>query len=136
MCNVLISPVNLLAAFTELTVVGSAWHYCRVHRGASPGVLRRRRAVQLQHRGGLWFTGRHHRLRRPVQVCALGRRPLDRGRLQVHRQRLAEWPLRLPIHPRLGAIDQCKSCFANQQYYSSKCAWVYCCTYIDRSAYN
>jgi hypothetical protein len=56
-CNVLISPVNLLAAFTELTVVGSAWHYCRVHRGASPGVLRRRRAVQLQHRGGAAACG-------------------------------------------------------------------------------
>ncbi|XP_020397811.1 GDSL esterase/lipase At5g45910-like isoform X3 [Zea mays] len=30
----------------------------RVHRGAHPGVLRRRRAIQLQPRGSLWLTWR------------------------------------------------------------------------------
>jgi len=76
---------------------------CRVHRGAYPGVLRRRRAIQLQPWGSLWLTWLH-RLPSAVCACALGRHSLDRGRLQVHRQWLAEWALRLSLHPGLAAI--------------------------------
>jgi len=76
---------------------------CRVHRGAYPGVLRRRRAIQLQPWSSLWLTWLH-RLPWAVCACALGRHSLDRLRLQVHRQWLAEWALRLSLHPGLAAI--------------------------------
>ena len=68
---------------------------CRIHRGAYPCVLRRRRAIQLQPWGSLWLTWLDC-LPSAVCACAPGRHSLDWGRPQVHRQRLAECTCCIP----------------------------------------
>uniref|UniRef100_A0A453EE82 GDSL esterase/lipase n=1 Tax=Aegilops tauschii subsp. strangulata TaxID=200361 RepID=A0A453EE82_AEGTS len=64
----------------------------RVQAGAAEDVLRRRGAVQLQPQGELRRAG-IQRVRRPVGVRQLGRRPPDGGRLPRHRRQHPPRPL-------------------------------------------